>query len=645
MENRVTDEVKDAIVMWVSSFELGLPVNSFSDLSDGIVIESILMQVSPAHFAAASSDHHAIASDWIMASNHISNLLDSILNYFEEEFKKTMDVGDIHPSSIAKDKDEAGILALVQLVVGAVVMCSNKEAFIKRIFALPRTAQNVLKTLVENVLHALQEYVPNSSPPRRGSSSSSSLKRAQEMVRHMRSEREHLIRDINQLKFLNLELHTKIGGQDSNSNSNGNSSSSNSGDNGLKDASLLPSASGGADKSSSSSNSGGSSGSVSVSVSSDAHAALKLQVEELHRALDQRNIDYNEQEEALAAAKRELAAAAQHGKETAARLVDMEETVDSARETALKLAKAESTILKYQQRLDDFAALKREHKGQQEKLAMYQSMEEQMEAAHGDMETIRQQLEQRKRENKALQSEKSAFAELLMDKEAALEEAQAQLESLQEQGGYKSEDGNEKKKKSDDIVQHGDGDDGDNDAFDIEDVEVEVPAHQDHHHSGNDSGSNEALEALRIKLVEAETALEESHSETERSREERDRLESFSRESIQAFQRKFTATLQTVQDEKEMLEGALERLADRCEFDRETWKREERLLLSALHGLGVEIMNMNVKRHMAFGSSSSSSYSDSVKTPEGEAAVGAPFSSLLSSNQLRQQQALESLGR
>ena len=117
MENRVSDEVKDALILWCSSFELVFPVHSFSDLSDGIVIESILMQVSPAHFAAASSDHHAIASDWIMASNHISNLLDSILNYFEEEFKKTMDVGDIHPSRIAKDKDEAGILALVQLVV------------------------------------------------------------------------------------------------------------------------------------------------------------------------------------------------------------------------------------------------------------------------------------------------------------------------------------------------------------------------------------------------------------------------------------------------------------------------------------------------------------------------------------------------
>ena len=102
---------------------------------------------------------------------------------------------------------------------------------------------------------------------------------------------------------------------------------------------------------------------------------------------------------------------------------------------------------------------------------------------------------------------------------------------------------------------------------------------------------------LKAKLTRAEADLVEAHSQIERLGRERERLETYSRESIQTFKKKFTNTLQTVNEEKEMLEGALERLADRCEFDRETYRREERLLLSALHSLGVESAPPHTVRH------------------------------------------------
>ena len=46
---------------------------------------------------------------------------------------------------------------------------------------------------------------------------------------------------------------------------------------------------------------------------------------------------------------------------------------------------------------------------------------------------------------------------------------------------------------------------------------------------------------------------------------------------------------------KEVLEGSLERLAERSDFDRETNRREERLLLSAMYGVGVKIMDRNLQ--------------------------------------------------
>ena len=69
----------------------------------------------------------------------------------------------------------------------------------------------------------------------------------------------------------------------------------------------------------------------------------------------------------------------------------------------------------------------------------------------------------------------------------------------------------------------------------------------------------------------------------------------FSRNKLESFKNKFMATLKAVQGEKEVLEASLERFASRAEFDRETSRREERLLLSAMYQIGVKIMDKNLK--------------------------------------------------
>ena len=69
----------------------------------------------------------------------------------------------------------------------------------------------------------------------------------------------------------------------------------------------------------------------------------------------------------------------------------------------------------------------------------------------------------------------------------------------------------------------------------------------------------------------------------------------FSRNKLESFKNKFMATLKAVQGEKEVLEASLERLAGRAEFDRETSRREERLLLSAMYQIGVKIMDKNLQ--------------------------------------------------
>ena len=599
MNEEVSGEVKDAVFIWISTFE-HVPVKpekGFCELGNGIVIEQILHQVSPDHFANSSLDREAIASDAVLASAHVSSILGSMLTYFEEVFKKTVDIGDISPTNIARG-NEASILKWVQLLVGAVVMCEKKELFIKRIFNLPRSAQNVLKTLVENFMHSLKDYLPGNSP--RGSSEAL-------MIKHMRNERDQLIKEVNELKHRNLELHTKI------EMASGT----------IKDGSAQQvNVHGEGDEGSAKLGFEGGQGDTNVTT------ALKLKVEELERAVDEKGIEHNILTEEMSTKIAELARCQQEKEQLVRQGEAMSEEIDASKETALKLAKAESTVLKYQQKLDGFVALKREHKGQQEQLEMYQEMEGHLESAQEQMQVLKEELGAAKKESKALQGEKSAFASLLMDKQNELDEMQERCERLEEEvKALKASSPASAKEASPASLEEEKAEEEDDE---IEDVEIEPPPRHLTH-------ADEAeLAALRSKLAQTEAELLDSHASNDRLRTEKERLETYSRESIQAFQRKFTATLQTVQEEKEMLEGALERLADRCEFDRETFRKEERLLLSALHSLGVEMMGMNVKRHLGGIPTQSTAQAGFVGSPTTNRTI-------LGGSQQRQVEALDSL--
>lgn len=580
----------DAIQLWICTFDLVGPVKpskEFGELASGMVIEQILHQVSPSHFPISSADRDAIASDWVLASHHIESILGSMLAYFEEVFKKTVDISDISPASIAREQNETSILKWVQLVVGAVVMCSNKELFIKRIFNLPRSAQNVLKTLVENFMHSLKDHVPGDSSPK---GSSEAL-----MMKHMRNEKNQLIKEVNELKHRNLELHTKI--EMGSENDKGNP--------GRQQTDIH-----------------GEGGEASVKLGYEEGGdttALKVKVEELERAVDEKGIEYNILAEEMSVKKAALEKCGQEKIDLVRRTEELIEDADAAKETALKLAKAESSLLKYQQKLDDFVVLKREHKGQQEQLEMYQAMEGHLEGAQEQVQSLKEELSAARKESKALQGEKSAFASLLVDKQNELDEVHERCEGLEEEVKAL------KASATSANALPSPPDEGEED--EIEDVEIEAPP-------PNIAHSDEAeLVSLRAKLAQVEAELVDSNANNDRLHMEKERLETYSRESIQAFQRKFTITLQTVQEEKEMLEGALERLADRCEFDRESFRKEERLLLSALHSLGVEMMGINVKRHP------SSQNAD----PVGFVGSPADNKSILGGSQQRQSEALDTL--
>ena len=598
-----------ALCEWVRTFPHAEHVQSFQDLTNGLVFGGILSEVSPQQFGQhhGSVDCDAVTNSPILAAKHIKTMIGLLLGYFKSDFNKSVNIDDINSTLIARNKDPNEIFKVLQLVVGAVVMCERKDEFIGKIFTLPRSAQRVLKGIVEAFMHSLEEYSPSSIPPR---AQPDELSKTLGVVKHLRGEREKLAKEINDLKMRNLELHTQV--EDLNNELKNVPSVSK-----YRTPTLVKER---ADE-------GGGDSSISSGIPVNKNQC-KAETEELTRMLDEKNIENNILREELQQAVEAKETAQKEAAQRQLIIADMEEEVEEARGQAIKLAKAESTLLKYQQRLDEFAALKREHNGLKERLELYGALEQQLEDARATSEAAAKQVIESQKYNKTLQNEKSEFASLLVDKEEKLDEALKRIEILENlvAAAKASEMG-----RGEEVVRR----EGREVKIDnVLDVKIEDP-HAIESRVQTDSAT---LEILRQKLVEAEAELEISREAASRARDEKERLEAFSRESMQAFKSKFTSTLKSLTEEKDMLEGALERLADRAEFDRETFRREERLLLSAVHGLGVDIMTMNIKKLVARDPTPMITGADNIRfTTE------SPSRSVLAETQSRQMLALDSL--
>ena len=165
-------------------------VQSFQDLTNGLVFGGILSEVSPQQFGQhhGSVDCDAVTNSPILAAKHIKTMIGLLLGYFKSDFNKSVNIDDINSTLIARNKDPNEIYKVLQLVVGAVVMCERKDEFIGKIF-YPTPICSTCSQRNCRGFHAfsLEEYSPSSIPPR---AQPDELSKTLGVVKHLRGERE-----------------------------------------------------------------------------------------------------------------------------------------------------------------------------------------------------------------------------------------------------------------------------------------------------------------------------------------------------------------------------------------------------------------------------------------------------------------------
>eukprot|EP01036_Dinobryon_divergens_P022096 gene22096-30331_t len=423
------DALENAVIDWLHTFNLGsLQCASYTDLFDGSVFALVLNQIAPGFFddEVLQMTRDASASNRTIRVNNFRKILRLLDGYYKTILGKKIDMTAVDVNRIVNGEDTDDLVNLLELLIGAAVMCEEKATFIRNIFLLNHSAQAMLKRLVERVLgrvEDIQQLSPDSAyhggrgldsqndledgPDTLGGSMKSSTNmncikmsdedrnRSNELLQHLQMERQRLLAESAALAQSNETLRAQL--------------------HRLQDSSqqqkVLES-----------------SESMRATVAEERASRLQLEVDELRRESDLKAVEFERLRSELSLSKSRLEQAKEHLllREMAARQTADE--LDIAREKTLQLARTEQSLEKYQRRLEEMVDLKRQNKELNDRLDKALDDINQLETTNKTLQGVNKLVEQHRNRAVQLDSEAMQMKSALLSKDSQLSALQKELD-------------------------------------------------------------------------------------------------------------------------------------------------------------------------------------------------------------------------
>ena len=387
----------------------GVEFGEGAGLSDGLLICAMLHQVSPHHFDPASlapvEEGEGGASNWALCLSNLKKVVRALDAYYKQVLGKAVtNIESVDLEAIAKRRDADEILNLMELVIGAAVMCEDKARFIKVIFSLESTVQTVLKSLIEQSMGRLQDYSPAADDAAATAAATAAAAAAaaaatktttaattsadgpaavvigelQEVVRHLQTERQRLLADIAEQKTSCSAAQAdadKLRAQVSALQSEKEASE------GLEQR--------------------------ASSLAASQTSALQREVDELKRELDLKVVENDNLRVELKTSEQRAAASREMQAKLETESAALSDELDVLRDKAQRLDKAAAQLQKYQSKLEELPSLKKENKDLLERLDQYLDKIGELENAGKASATLSRMVEQYK--DRAVEMERAKF--------------------------------------------------------------------------------------------------------------------------------------------------------------------------------------------------------------------------------------------
>lgn len=157
-------DICDSLLVWLGTFD-AVDSKTFlpDELTDGLVLSSVLNQISPCWFELREGLKENVSDNWRLKVSNLRKLKNAILDYYQEVLE--LDLVDFPMpdcNAIGEKAEEEHLGRLLQLVLGCAVHCDEKEEHIKKIMGLEEHVQT-------GVMQCIQELMEYEMPRNMGS--------------------------------------------------------------------------------------------------------------------------------------------------------------------------------------------------------------------------------------------------------------------------------------------------------------------------------------------------------------------------------------------------------------------------------------------------------------------------------------------
>lgn len=140
-------------------FSVNEPPEDLSDLCDGVVMFYALSEISMDHFDPTTIARD-LGNNWALKATNLKKLLRNLEEYYHEELQKDADFESIssHINALAKEDDLENILAFVELIVFAATTCEDKEVFVSRMMEMDGESLGEMQEIIQDAYKVVTDF-------------------------------------------------------------------------------------------------------------------------------------------------------------------------------------------------------------------------------------------------------------------------------------------------------------------------------------------------------------------------------------------------------------------------------------------------------------------------------------------------------
>ena len=517
---------------------------------------------SPDHFDPTTIGRN-LGDNWALKTSNLRKLLRNIEEFYHDALEKDTDFDSIKEQiipAVAKDADPNGILTLVELVAAAAVTCEDKEIFLTRIMDMEEESARELQGILEDVLGRLtgfdeegEEEDDDDSLEFEGEEGANAAGPQKLFASHDGDDSE-VVKERDELRTALQDARREL-------------------------ASLKSQAA------------------LRDEDNEDEKKKLRGMVDDLRSRLDKVQEDLTNEEEVAMKVNREL-------KECQTKIHDLEDQnasladeLDVAKSKASQIPKLEASLTAYRKKLENMGAMDQDVTSLQVQTEGYLRKIMELENETKKLPALQKNLEEAQNQAKKLETRYNEADDLLKAKEAELTTARNATTAAENAKKMYQEELNELRAQHESATEIGSpmaalslNNSGITEAkekamrLEIENSNLKTQIEQ--LQSGN------SVSAIPVSGDSA--ALADKDAEIKKLQQEKEKLELYTKKTLQKFQEKYLVALHDCKSKLKEKHDKIEALEMRSANEKVAQKREEKLISSAIFELGLGMMQQKL---------------------------------------------------